>query len=426
MSEQMNELNLSPELLNLPDIKLLFSEIDRKGDVIIKVESTVDKIPCRTCGKATNPYGKSYSYRVRHLPIFGRKTYIEITPRRGRCYHCDDNPTTTEQPCWHERKSKHTKAYEKHVLLSLIHSTMTDVSIKEDVSYGSVQGIVDRYVAINVDWSKVTELGLVGIDEISLKKGHRDFVTVITSRIDEITTIIGVIKGREKVIVRQFFEKIPKRLRRTIIAICTDMYAGYVGAAKEVFGSDIPIVVDRFHVAQLYRRCFVTLRKAELARLRKTLTSEQYKGLQPAIAILCRNTPFVTSDEKKILKPLFKISPSLKIAHKLCCKLTAIYNSYIGSKRADSKINEWLDIVTQSGLTCFKTFVKTLQKYKTEILNYFKGRHTSGFVEGINNKLKVLKRRCYGICNINSFFQRAFLDISGYVFLRHNTQLEAI
>ena len=426
MSEKMNELNLTEEILNLSEVRLISSKIDFNNDVIIDVESTVEKIPCRHCGKATEPFGRDAPYRVRHLPICGRRTYIMITPRRGRCYDCDGDPTTTQQASWYERKSKHTKPYEKHVLLSLVHSTLTDVSIKEGISSDVVQGVVDRYIATEVDWTQFNELGLIGIDEISLKKGYRDLVTMITSRIDNHISIIGVIKGREKFKIRQFFESIPKCLRRTIIAVCSDMYDGYIGAAKEAFGVDIPIIVDRFHVTQLYRRCFVKLRKAELARLRKELTSEQYKALEPAISILRRNTPFVTSDEKKILKPLFKLSPSLKTSHKLCCKLSAIYNSHIGSKRADSKIKEWIELFERSGLTCFNTFITTLQKYKTQILNYFKGRHTSGFVEGINNKLKVLKRRCYGICNINHFFQRAFLDISGYSFLSQNRELSLV
>ena len=55
-----------------------------------------------------------------------------------------------------------------------------------------------------------------------------------------------------------------------------------------------------------------------------------------------------------------------------------------------------------------------LRKYKTEIINYFKSRNNSGFVEGINNKIKVMKRRCYGISNIKHFFQRVFLDLQGF------------
>jgi transposase len=62
------------------------------------------------------------------------------------------------------------------------------------------------------------------------------------------------------------------------------------------------------------------------------------------------------------------------------------------------------------GLKCFDGFLKTLDRWWEEILNFFVARRNSGFVEGFNNKLKVLKRRCYGIYNLKHFFS-AFLSI---------------
>jgi transposase len=126
------------------------------------------------------------------------------------------------------------------------------------------------------------------------------------------------------------------------------------------------------------------------------------------------NKEFLSNEERKILEPLLKYSPALKAAYRLCCKLTGIYNSRIGIRKATKKIDEWIALVEASGLNCFNTFIATLKKYKTPIVRYFKGRFTSGFVEGINNKVKVIKRRCYGLLNENTLFQRLFLDLSGY------------
>ena len=67
-----------------------------------------------------------------------------------------------------------------------------------------------------------------------------------------------------------------------------------------------------------------------------------------------------------------------------------------------------------SGLHCLDDFLNTLTRWWEEITNYFVNRDSSGFVEGLNNKLKVLKRRCYGIFNLNHLFQRISLDLDGY------------
>ncbi|CAK0759298.1 hypothetical protein CCP4SC76_3110006 [Gammaproteobacteria bacterium] len=74
----------------------------------------------------------------------------------------------------------------------------------------------------------------------------------------------------------------------------------------------------------------------------------------------------------------------------------------------------WMARVRSSNIRCFDAFLKTLEARKNEITNYFFERHTSGFVEGLNNKIKVIKRRCYGIFNIGNLFQRINLDLIGY------------
>ena len=70
--------------------------------------------------------------------------------------------------------------------------------------------------------------------------------------------------------------------------------------------------------------------------------------------------------------------------------------------------------VRASGLTCFDSFLKTLHRYWEPITNYFVDLRTSGFVEGFNNKLRVLTRRSYGLLNLDHLFQRLYLDLQGY------------
>ena len=62
-----------------------------------------------------------------------------------------------------------------------------------------------------------------------------------------------------------------------------------------------------------------------------------------------------------------------------------------------AKLNRLIKKVETSAVTCFDGFISTLGKYKSYIVNYFKKRRNSGFFEGMNNKIKVAKRRCYGL-----------------------------
>ena len=100
-------------------------------------------------------------------------------------------------------------------------------------------------------------------------------------------------------------------------------------------------------------------------------------------------------------------------------KLTAIYNAPISKGHAKRKLKGWMQQVKNKSVTCFNTFLNTLKINSEEITNYFINRNSSGFVEGLNNKIKVTKRRCYGITNIAHLFQRIFLDVEGYHFLKY-------
>lgn len=201
--------------------------------------------------------------------------------------------------------------------------------------------------------------------------------------------------------------------------VCSDLYDGFIGAAKAVFGRKVMVVADRFHVAKLYRKSLNNLRIKEMKRLKKRLSQKKYHELKNVMWILRKNPVNLSDDETKVLRLLFKYSPDLKSAYYLCINLTEIFDSPISKGLAKRKIKGWIKRAKKSNLSCFNCFIKTLLKYMEEITNYFIGRNSSGFVEGLNNKIKVMKRRCYGITNIKHLFQRILLDLEGY--FRFNT-----
>ena len=125
--------------LDIPNVKIEKVETNRQGEIIITVRSTEEGTHCHLCGRRTTErYGHDQPITLRHLSILGKKTYIRIVPVRYACPHCKGKKgrpaTTTQRLSWYEPRSPHTKAYEEHVLLSLVNSTVEDVSIKEELS----------------------------------------------------------------------------------------------------------------------------------------------------------------------------------------------------------------------------------------------------------------------------------------------------
>ena len=401
--------------LDLPDTEILDIKQNKRGDYLITVESTLDSTHCRQCGrKITQCIGHDRTITLRHLSILGHAVYLQLRPKRFKCPYCSQEPTTTQQLSWYQPKSPHTKAYEEHMLLQLVNSTIQDVALKEGLGYEAVVGIIDRSIAIGVNWLELTRLEVLGLDEVALKKGHNDYVVIVTARLsDGQLKVLAMLPNRDKETVKAFLGSIPTRLQRTIHTLCTDMWPAYINAVKEVL-DQVVVVVDRYHVAKKYRDCADTLRKQELKRLKAELPEVEYQSLKGVMWPFRKNKADLGQNDAELLDRLFGYSPSLKLAYDLREELTAVFEQKLTKGEATQTIEKWRKKVETNQLTCFDPFLTTLDTYLDEITNYFLHRNSSGFVEGLNNKVKVLKRRCYGLRNLNHFFQRLFLDLEGY------------
>ena len=179
------------------------------------------------------------------------------------------------------------------------------------------------------------------------------------------------------------------------------------------------VVADRFHVAKLYRAALDDLRKRERRELKRLLKPEESAGLKGVMWLLRRSSSDLTAEELALLELLFECSPPLRQAHALREKLTKVFETKQSKASAKRALRRWIAAVKGSGLECFDKFISTLETWMDEITNYFISRLSSGWIEGFNNKIKVLKRRCYGITNIANLFRRLWLDLHGYEAFAH-------
>jgi transposase len=407
------------QLLNIPGIRVLSVRVEAHS-ITCEIESTQGYSLCHRCGqKATEFHGYDQALELRHLPLCGRPVILRLRPKRYRCRYCEGVVTTTERADWYDAKAGCTKAYAEFLLLELVNGTLQDVATKHSVTYDVVRGVLKRYVKGDIDWSQIKTLGLLGLDEISLLKGHSDFVTLVSAHDEQGKPIVlAVLKGREKQTLVDFLKTIPKRLQDTITEVCTDLYEGFINAVEEVL-PQAKIVADRFHVAKLYRAAVDQLRKIEMKALKQVFTKEQYAGLKGVLWALRKRREYLTPEEHALLERLFEASPVLRKAYTLREKLTRIFDKKHSKNSGRRAIRRWMAQVKDSGLECFDTFLSTLEKRMDIITNYFISRSSSGWVEGLNNKIKVLKRRAYGVKNLGNLFRRIWLDLKGYEAFAH-------
>ena len=361
------------------------TETSGEGDVTITVRSTAEGARCHKCGQEIGrPYGHGREILLRHLSVFGRKTYIRICPPRYQCPRCEGAPVTTQKASWHDQRAPHTTAYEEYALFRMVSSTVEDVSIREYPGYEAVTGIINRRISTEVNWDETDKIDVIGLDEISLKKGHRDFVTTVTALTGGETMILAVLGNRKKETVRKFLKTVPKRLRKKVRGVCSDMCDGFINAVREVFGKRTRIIIDRFHVAQLYRKNLDKFRRKEMRRLKGELPKDEYGELKGAMWALRKKEEKLSEEEREVLKHLFTHSPELELAYNLCRELTDILEEDISRGDAKRRIRNWKTMVRLSGPDCFDSFLKTLEKLTGEITNYFVSRQTGGFAEGLN------------------------------------------
>jgi transposase len=409
--------------LELSSIKIKTVTIDSLGDYHVYVSCTATSTSCHKCGKSiSKSHGQCEETIIEHLPILEHSVFIHAKWPRFKCDDCDNTPTSSFKPEWLNETGTLTKAYENFCLKSLINSTIKDVSEKLRITEEVIEGVIDRNIKTSIDWGQIFPTR-IGIDEIALRKGHSQYVTIVSDiSIPKKTKILSVIKGRTKEDILPFLKSIPENILSSLEAITIDMGASYFSALKEIIVNTDDfnriVTIDRFHVAQLIGDKVDKERKKVINRLKKEFENDEEQLIQ------LKNTmwPFrshlkdLSEDEKNRLEHLFKLEPALEECYELREDLYEIFETKgISKQEGKEKIEQWCEKAEEyetKGFNPFTTFIKTYRSYQDNILNYFTHHASSGAVEGLNNKIKVIKRRGFGFRNITNFAKRLFLDIN--------------
>lgn len=185
---------------DIADVEIINSRITADGKLVIQVESRVETTRCGCCGQEIRCNdGHGQAIKLRHLPVLGMETYLLIRPKRAKCQHCWTEAKTTQVLDWYEQRSPHTKAYDEHLLKQLVNSTIDDVSLKENIGYDAVVGALNRQIEGVINWDEIDDLRTVGIDEIALRKGRKEYAAIVTvKQANGKVRVLAVLPDRKK------------------------------------------------------------------------------------------------------------------------------------------------------------------------------------------------------------------------------------
>lgn len=187
----------------------------------------------------------------------------------------------------------------------------------------------------------------------------------------------------------------PIEVREQVEEVSVDMWGGFPKVVRVVF-PNAKIVFDRFHVMQPVNQ--------ELNKIRKQ-TKMKIKGSK---FILLKNGDDLTEEEKLKLDTILSHSPRLRKAYEFKEEFRSIFESHQTPEEGKLKILRWL----KHARSVYCDVIETIRSHLDGICNYFLSRTTSGVMEGINNKLKLIKRQAYGFTNFENFRARLLASFS--------------
>jgi len=348
---------------------------------------------------------------VRDLDILGQPSFWIYQPAYHRCPWCHHRQYLI--PPFKRKDVSYTYRFEQHVLRLLIGSTEEEVARRLGVSAEMVHLIVNNQLA-DVKGKEIDparQIKDLGIDELSLKKRHKLYSTILTDLTNPAQPeILAVVEGHDEAAARQCLEKLSKQQRQQVRAYRADMARAYHNACRDLLPK-AKAVVDRFHVAQKFNEGIDQLRKQITQAYKAELPAAERVEFKTMLWEFRRNSKELTAGEQEQLEELFQRVPRLRLLYGFRVRFQNIFDTSRNRQKALRALRTLFDELSDE-FPEMGGFISTFNDWQEEILNYFDSGQTSGPVEGINNKARVILKRAYGLKTVDSLWTRLILDLN--------------
>lgn len=369
---------------------------------------------CPYCSKRTKTvYDQRPPSMIKHLKIGFRQTYLVLFKRRFKCKCC--NKVFIEKLSQIEKWQRKTKSLDEQIIEYLKEVSFKGVKRRLGVSYSSQIKLLKKTInETEVNWQKELNLSTkqnntkgdgvsLGIDEHSFS-GHDMLITLTNLTTPKLITILP---NDKKITLDTLLASIPENLKTKIPSVAIDMKQMYKLSLKRYL-PDTKITVDHFHVI------YDANKRIEEER---RILQGVYKTKIPRYPFI-KNKENISQKEKELMKTIFNKYPDLKFYWFAKEELREIYKLH-DKNEAATKLSTLIRIMYKehdSGLT---NWANTLNNWQNEILNFFQTHITNAYTEGINTKLKLIKRTGFGFKNKEVYIKKALLAFTPFILLPH-------
>ncbi|ACK66966.1 transposase IS204/IS1001/IS1096/IS1165 family protein [Rippkaea orientalis PCC 8801] len=397
------QLNLMTNLLQLEGVTVINYQIIKEIGIVLSVEKIEPNATCIYCGSKTRKVHQNNELTIRDLPWGEKSVYLKINRRQMRCEHCQKK--FTEELSYLPKKRTYTERFRKKIIEEVLNSDIKNVAKRNGVSEQEIETML-KDVGEDLNQEKPRELRRLGIDEIAVIKGQGNYYVVLVDL--ERGVIVGILEKRIEEEVLKYLEAWGEEVLTKIKEVSIDLWKPYKNIVNKLM-PQAEVVADRFHVMKQVNEELDAQRKTlkrEAKELKDTNQKEEIlSGLNKSKYVLLKNEEDLNEEQKEKLEQVYKTSEVLSKMHQLKEEFRDIFETQSDWVSGLFELANWC----QKAYSLYPKSCGTIRRWIGEIIAYFDQGTTQGIVEGINNKLKLIKRRAYGFRNFGNFQLRSFL-----------------
>jgi len=326
---------------------------------------------------------------MRDLSCGDARIYLEVEARRVQCRRC--GKVKQERLSWLANNPFYTKRFALYVGRKCRTMTLKDVAKELRLDWHTVKALDQEYMEEQLRRSPVAAPGVIGIDEIALRKGHR--YRIVVSDLERRRPIWYGGEDRSEQSMDRFYQWLGGKKAKKIRLVVMDMWKAFEKSTRNNVPS-AAILFDKFHVMRHLAEALDKVRKMEYARLsgkdRSYIKGQKYT--------LLSSKENLTLDGRRALRKLLKANKRLHAAYLLKESFGQLW-SYQTEGWARRFFDNWKDSLKWQRLKPYEKFAEMIERHWNGIAAYSKPQNkvSLGFVEGFNNKIRVLQRRAYGL-----------------------------
>lgn len=397
-------LHFITKTINIPSIKVINYHFITDSELLIEVKNKQTESVCPNCQNITNKVHQSHWYRVRDIPISTYNVFLNVNRRQFRCKHC--NKVFSEELDFVKKRRTYTRRLAEKVIKEVLVTDILNTAKRNRVTPAEIETLLKEFEE-DLLTQKPSQINKLGIDEITQVKGGRNYAAVLVDL--ETKKPITILKQRNKEVIAKYLLDMGEEFLNQIKEVSIDFWKPYKSLVEEII-PNAQIVADRFHLIKHVNEELDSKRKQEKKLIAKLENEKEKKDKTAAITnskySLLKKKEKLNDEEKKRIELIKKLVPDLGEMYRKKESLRDIFEKQISGNEALLKLGDWL----KEGINYFPESCGTILRWIDEILAYFDNRTTQGIVEGINQKIKLIKKRAYGLTNFDNFRRRILLN----------------